>query len=419
MSMYVAYLAPEIPGASSTFVYNEIFELEKNNTYVEPFSIHTVEVRGDQEKVRRLAEKCQYLYDASAWKLFLSQVKVIYQSPISYLHAFCVCLNDAISCVKQPNVAFGLVYRFFISAYFVSLLKSTKVSHIHCHFSHIATDVGMYASIISGIPYSFTAHANDIFQRGYLLRKKGERASFVSTISKFNIEILKEAGIPADKLTLIRCGVDRNNFPPKIKSSHSYEVRRLGFLGRLVEKKGVDLLLDAMKILSEREINLKLEVMGDGPLQGALVDRVRQLGLENQVTFGGSMPHSEVANWYERIDYFIFPGKKDQFEDMDGIPVVLMEAMMRGVPVIATSISGIPELVQKNITGRLAEPDALSLADEIAAAVIECDDERKKRVERAISLVQSEFDVAENANLLLEKIVSIRETAKCQISLPN
>lgn len=415
----VAYLAPEIPGASSTFVYNEIFELEKINAFVAPFSVHPVEINSSQKNIKRLAANCEYLYSVSKSALIFSQFKAVSRFPIGYVRAFGTCIRDAIFSAKDPAISIGLFFRFLVASYFVTRLHDKRVSHIHCHFSHIATDIGMYASIITGIPFSFTAHANDIFQRGYLLREKGQRASFVATISEFNIDFLKKKGIPEEKLVLVRCGVDRSKFLPKLKNNLDSEIKKLGFLGRLVEKKGVDILLEAMKILAEKRIFLELEIMGDGPLREVLYSRVKELELEDRVIFGGSLPHSEVSLWYEKIDYFVFPGKKDQFEDMDGIPVVLMEAMMRGVPVIATSISGIPELVKKNITGRLAEPNAKSLAIEIEGALAESEKERKDRIGRAISLVKTEFDVSENAKLLLRKIASPEETARCQISLPN
>ncbi|MBB5211840.1 glycosyltransferase [Microbulbifer hydrolyticus] len=417
IALRIAYLAPEIPGASSTFVYNEIFELEKNNAHVEPFSVHSVESNNNREAVKKLADKCEYLYLASIVNLIAAQFKVITWFPLDYVKAFAICVRDAMTCFKSPNTALGIFYRFFVSAYFVTKLHDRKISHIHCHFSHIATDIAMYASIITGIPYSFTAHANDIFQRGYLLKQKGARASFVATISEFNIRFLREKGIPEEKLALVRCGVDRNKFPPRVKSDSGSEVKTLGFLGRLVEKKGVDVLLNALNILKKKGVNLKLEIMGDGPLEESLRMRTKELQLEDSVTFGGGLPHSEVSHWYEKIDYFVFPGKIDRFGDMDGIPVVLMEAMMRGVPVIATSISGIPELVKKNLTGRLAGPNAQSLAVEIEEAIAESAFERQERIAQAIDLVQSEFDVAENAKMLLRKIASVRETARCQISL--
>ncbi|WGL15253.1 glycosyltransferase [Microbulbifer bruguierae] len=401
LEIVIAYLAPEIPGASSTFVYNEILELEKLGIEIHPYSLHTVAKNSENKNIQKIANSCEYLYEKSLIAIAFGNIISIFQSPLRYFDAFGTCLLDTFRCFKQPRVAAGLLYRFFVGGSMAVSLRENGINHLHCHFSHIATDVGMYAALQTGIPFSFTAHANDIFERGYLLKEKGRRAKFIATISNYNISILSNVGIKREKLKLVRCGVDTEKFIPRKKTEPTAYMQTIGFLGRLVEKKGVDLLIFAMRKLINEGLKVRLEIMGSGPLENDLHALVVELELEEHVIFGGGLHHDQVAEWFETIDYFAFAGKKDKNGDMDGIPVVIMEAMMRGVPVIATSISGIPELVRKNETGRLAKPTSESLADEMMTLLTEPESERNRRVRRAIIVVSEEFNLAKNTKQLL------------------
>lgn len=414
----IAYLAPEIPGASSTFVYNEIIELEKLAIDVHPYSLHEVDIKVNDQKVKELAGRCEYLYRTPKSHLLKSHFNWLTTSPRLYLKALFSSVIDALRSIKQPQVAAGLLYRFFISAYLAQRLTKNRAQHLHCHFSHIAADVGMYAAMISGISYSFTAHANDIFQRAYLLREKGRRAKFVATISEHNICLLKKKGIPAEKLRLVRCGVDTEKFTPRVSKNKDSKEKTIGFLGRLVEKKGVDILIRAAPIIVQFEQNVRIEIMGEGPLEKELRALAVDLGVDRNITFGGALPHDQVSSWFERIDYFVFPGKIDSHGDMDGIPVVLMEAMMRGVPVIATAISGIPELVRNRHTGRLTNAVPEDLAREIKRALSETESEKAEMADRAIKHVEAEFNLADNAKLLADHMLLNANERSCQTSLP-
>ena len=413
----IAYLAPEIPGPSSTFVYNEIIEVEKLGLEVVPYSLHSIRLNSDNEKVRNIANKCSYLYTASLPEILKSNVQRLITSPFRYISTMAICLTDSAKCLRKPKVATGLIFRFFIASHLAAQPRFKEIKHLHCHFSHISTDVGMYAALLSKTPFSFTAHANDIFERGYLLKEKGQRAKFVATISKFNISVLQECGIQHDKLKLVRCGVDTEKFLPRIRKVSDDKLRIIGFLGRLVEKKGVDLLISAVGNLINQNLMVRLEIMGSGPLEDTLRAQVTDLGIDQHVYFGGALNHDQVSDWFERIDYFALPGKVDSQGDMDGIPVVLMEAMMRGVPVIATSVSGIPELVVNNETGRLANPNVDSLTRELISLCGEPEHTLMARANHAINLVREEFNLAKNVEKLAAHISSREADYQCQTHL--
>ncbi|MBN8429465.1 glycosyltransferase [Microbulbifer salipaludis] len=398
----IAYVAPEIPGPSSTFVYNEIIEVEKFGVQVFPFSLHSVDGVSTNKTVRYVAERCTYLYGIGLASLLTVNLLLFINRPVSYLSSMATCILDVAKCIARPRVALGLIYRFLVAGFLAREVSDKGLKHIHCHFSHIASDVGMYAAKICRIPFSFTAHANDIFERGYLLKEKSARAKFIATISIFNIKKLASLGINREKIKLVRCGVDSHTFSPRSRVRKERHEKIIGFLGRLVEKKGVDLLISAAEILIRQGHSVHLEVMGDGPLLSELQGIADSLSIADHITFGGPLSHTSVSSWFEKIDYFVFPGKIDSNGDMDGIPVVLMEAMMRGVPVIATNVSGIPELVRNGDTGRLVSPAAKDIAAAIDEAILDTDEQEAQKVTRAINLVQSEFNITENTRKLVE-----------------
>ncbi|UHQ54108.1 glycosyltransferase family 4 protein [Microbulbifer sp. YPW16] len=399
----LAYIAPEIPGFSSTFVYKEIYILEDLGLKVEPFSIHAPMATTGDSRQEALARRTTRVYGQGKAKLFRSHLHFCFRNPLRYWRLATTVVTDAISVLPDLKTAIGLCYRGVIAPCLARELSRRKVDHCHVHFAHVSTDVAMYSSLLSGIPFSVTAHANDLFQRGYLLPRKARRAAFISTISRFNIGWLQDKGIPADKLRLVRCGVDSREFSAR-QYRRQHEVFRFGFLARLVEKKGLNILLDACLLLKQRGIKFKLEVAGDGPLWDKLQSQVSTLGLQAEVSFLGAIANTEVRAWLEQIDCFVLPCCRDSAGDMDGIPVALMEAMLTGIPVISTSVSGIPELVIDGETGQVADPTPDSMAKCMHSLIGVEPEELVARVARAQKLVAGEFDIHRNTLHLLEEI---------------
>ena len=261
----------------------------------------------------------------------------------------------------------------------------------------------MYACALAAVPFSVMAHANDIFENGILLRKKCERSSSFLTISDYNLQYLERIGLSKDKLAVVRCGV---SFRPRSmeRSSDRLVHCKLGSLGRMVEKKGFDDLLRAVAWLKKAGHAVELGLAGDGPLLAELKALTVELGIADSVRFLGKMDHHQVATWLQTLDVFVLACKKDKRGDMDGIPVVLMEAMSQSVPVVSTKISGVPELVIHQQTGLLSAPgNHVDLAEQIAL-VISDGALRERLAKRALTHVMQEFGQATNIDRLLQHI---------------
>jgi colanic acid/amylovoran biosynthesis glycosyltransferase len=393
----LAYLAPEIPALSATFVYNEIFQLEQLGYAVVPFSVHRPGVSAADKKLADLEASVFYLYAQKKHVVLKDNVLFLLKHPLRYLITLKTLLSDMFKVGVLSRTAMGLAFRFFYSVILAKQLLKTGVQHIHVHFAHVPADIAMYAASLSGISFSVTAHANDLFERAWLLPEKVDRAKFFVTISEFNREFLRRQGCDVDQVAVVRCGADVEYFNCRKKPGMS-DVPKIGFIGRLVEKKGADDLLLAANELKKMGMNFKLAIAGSGPLEGHLIELARKLGLsDGYVSFVGPIAHSAIPEFLSELDVFVLPCKQDRAGDMDGIPVVLMEAMLSGVSVISTRLSGIPELVVDRETGLLVEPgNKIQLANAIQA-LIEDEALTKQLNMNAVSKVKKEFNLRENA----------------------
>jgi len=300
------------------------------------------------------------------------------------------------------RTAFGLGYRFLFSASLAVKLIKEECDHLHVHFAHIPTDIAMYASSLSSIPFSVTAHANDIFERGWLLKEKVDRSSFFATISEFNKKHLAEIGVNTQKLEIIRCGVDPSQFSPK-EVVASNQVIKIGVIGRLVEKKGIDILIEAVTVLKAQGKRIELHIAGSGPLEKSLKSLVSRNNLDKkEVVFLGAIPHADVAAFIKSLDMFVLPCRQGENGDIDGIPVVLMEAMLSGVPVITSNLSGIPELVIDQITGLLLEENDIEALVVAIKKMIVNDELRVEISSNAIDKVKKDFSLQINTGKLNE-----------------
>lgn len=398
--MKIAYLAPEIPALSATFVYNEILTLEAMGAEVVPFSVHQPSGDINEPAVQKLQQNVFCLYQQSLLSVCSDVVALLFRYPGNAFKALMLLFSDMWTLGVFSRTSWGLAYRFLYAAGLAKHLIKNKCSHIHVHFAHVPTDIAMYAAVFSNGSFSVTAHANDLFERGWLLPEKVSRSAFFATISEFNKRFLIELGAEADKIKIIRCGVDADKFSQRIDFVPNSTIK-LGVVGRLVEKKGIDTLINAMSLLKKQGVSVELYIAGSGPLEDELKQYVKQMNLSNDdVVFMGVIAHKDVAEFITSLDIFVLPCQQDSQGDMDGIPVVLMEAMLSCVPVISTELSGIPELIVNDETGLLVQPKD---SQGLAAAIIKMNKQdalREKMGSQAILKVKSEFSLAGNVKKL-------------------
>ncbi len=361
----IAYLAPEIPSLSATFVYEEILALQKYDIQIVPISIHQKKILDLTPKLENLKNKTFFLYQRNWISVLQDNLYNLWQRPQLYLSIFNRVIQDMLSLGLINLEAAKLLYHFWQGNVIARIIKQNHCEHLHIHFASVPTQVGMYGAMLAEIPFSFTSHANDLFERGSLLSHKLERCQFAVTISDYNRDFLAPYTDQLGKIRIIHCGIDLDKFPFQEKQNFP-ELITIKSLGRFVEKKGFDTLILAAAELREQRLNFQIEIGGDGPERDKLISLVAEKELEACISFVGALAHHEVLPWLLQADLFVLACKIDQQGDRDGIPVVLMEAMATGVPVVSTQLSGIPELIEDGVSGFLAVPnDPSSLAAKI------------------------------------------------------
>lgn len=398
--MRIAYLSPAMPALSETFVYEELLALERTGVVVEPFSVRQPAKPVPAQQA--LAQRVTHLYAGGPLRGMLRGLLHMPWLSAGWRKAAGWLLADMLHCGLWRLKAWKLAYQFLAASTLARHLRQRGCTHLHVHFAHVPAQIAMYASAMAGVPFTVMAHANDIFEEGLLLPQKAARAKRMLTISDYNRRYLLSLGIPAEQLAVVRCGVSFAAREP-VEQPHSGPYK-LASLGRMVEKKGFDVLIHAVALLRQQGHDVRLSLAGDGLLLVDMQALVQRLQLQDSVVFVGSLPHHAVADWMRQHHAFVLACKQDSHGDMDGIPVVLMEAMSQGLPVVSTRLSGIPELVIHGQTGLLAEPgDPASLAQQIAR-LLAADQVVLQLVERAQEHVEREFGQACNIDRLIQHI---------------
>ncbi|MGR3377600.1 glycosyltransferase family 4 protein [Salipiger abyssi] len=392
----LAYLTGEYPRASDTFIQREVAALRALGHEVLTCSIRTTgaEHLVGPEQREEHASTFKVLDAAkNPFRLIKAHLRWMLR-PGRYLSALKLTWRTAPKGVKGR--LFNLIY-FAEAGVLADRLKAQGVQHLHNHIAKASCTVAMLASELSGIPYSFTIHGPDIFfePNHWRIDEKTARASFVACISDYcRSQLMCFAATEHwDKLHIVHCGI-----APERYSASPHKGQTLLFVGRLAGVKGVPVLLDAMAALKDRYPYLRLALIGDGPERAALEERAKGLG--ETVVFLGYQSQAEVAKALAETDLFVLPSFAE------GVPVVLMEAMAAGVPVIATQIAGIPELVTQWESGVLVPPgDAGALTEAIDQLLTSAD---QRRVMGAVgrATVEAEFNIHTEAARLSSLFVA-------------
>lgn len=336
MTFPIAYIAGQFPLRSETFVYREVRALRARGWPVHTFGLHAPAEETPADLVD-LRDTTGIAYAGSAAARVAMHPGVAAGASIDALKESGPS-RERMKLIPQAAAGAALAKRF----------RALGVRHLHAHFAHAPASVAMYAASAAGTSFSFTGHANDLFQRRQALKLKLSRAAFVGCISEWHRELYRSI-LPRDDdaYPIIRCGVDTDSLSP---TPHT-RGRRVLTVCRLVEKKGVDTLIRAAALLAKRGATIELVVAGEGPLRPALELLAAELNVA--VTFLGSLDAAGVRAELGRADAFALACRVDSNGDRDGIPVVLMEAMACGLPCVSGDLPAIRELVLDRRTGLL------------------------------------------------------------------
>jgi glycosyltransferase involved in cell wall biosynthesis len=401
----LGYVTSRFPKLTETFVLFEILGLERSGAEVKFFPLLRERAEVVHPEAREVVDRARFLPFVS-WPILLSQLHFLRRRPRAYVGALAALVKGTWGSL---NFFVGGIGIFPKVAHAARAMEEEGVEHVHCHFSSHPALAGFVIQRLTGIPYSFTAQGSDLHVDRHMLREKVAEADFVVTISTYNRDlILRECGERwSDKLVVIHSGIETGFFEPTdARRPHG----RLNVLcvGTLHEVKGQAYLIDACRVLSESGVDFTCRFVGEGKDRPALERRIAVAGLEDRVQLLGPRTRAEVLELLRAADVLVAPSVPTKQGKREGIPIVLMEALATGVPVVASDISGIPELVEDDSTGLLVPPRD---SEAIARALLRLhdDEELGPRLGRAgREKVEREFDAYENAARLASEIATRR-----------
>lgn len=397
----VGYVVKRYPRFSETFIVNEILANEESGLDMVIFSLLPTSDTHFQDIIGRVKTPVVYIKSEN--------IKGIdFWEAIEKCRKFIPSISNKLEKIKEED--YKDVYQSLVLS---NLLYENKINHIHAHFATAATTVTRLASLLSGIPYTFTAHARDIYHNDVIhseLEKKIHDATKVITIGEYNLNHLNNM-YPQykDKINLVYNGLDLTRLP--FFNNVQKNKNEIISVGRLIEKKGFNVLIDACHILNSRKISFNCKIIGTGYLEEKLKSQIIELKLKENVQLLGALPRSEMFESIQQAHVFVAPSILGSDGDRDGLPTTLLEAMAMGTPCIATNVTGIPEAIDDGITGILIpQNDPALLAN--ALEKLFADNKISKSIsDKGKELVKNKFDIKKNSlqlrkiffNILVEK----------------
>lgn len=397
----IGYVVKRYPRYSETFIVNEIISHEKAGLNIVIFSLLPTVDTHFQDIIGHVKSPLVYLRSDQIkgfdlWTALLNARKFI---PDIFSKLELVIGEEGKDDIQ--NIYQGLQLATLVCRY--------GIDHLHAHFGTSATTVARIASIFSGVTYTFTAHARDIYHNDVDNNKLKEKiidSSQVITIGNYNLKYLHRL-YPEQrhKITLIYNGLNLECFPNSNNQDIKIENKIIS-VGRLIEKKGFHILIDACSILEKKKIPFQCQIIGTGTLKDQLQSQINNHGLKEKILLTGALPRNKMFELIQESTVFVAPSVLGSDGDRDGLPTTLLEAMALGTPCISTKVTGIPEIVQDKVTGILVEEkDPVSLADAIERILVD-PALRMKFSKKARSLIQLNFDLSKNSEQIRQVFYS-------------
>jgi glycosyltransferase involved in cell wall biosynthesis len=397
--MTIAYIIGTYPSLTTTFIDREISELRRRRIRVDICSLRrpTGRLSTDQEQ---LAEDVRYLLPVSLWSLLVSHVHMLATRPVTFLRTLGHLL-------RQPHGSsrrrLKTVLHFGEGVHAAYGLRSGGYQHLHAHFVDRAAVVALVAGRLLRIPYSATAHANDIYVDPVLLPTKIAQARFVATCTRANAAHLGSL-VPSgsrSRIIPVYHGLDLPRYQPESRPDTDAPPLILA-VGQLKEKKGLAFLVEACAALRERGYEFTCEIVGEGPLRSSLEELIDHRSLRGIVTLSGALGHDEVIERYRQASAFALPCVTSPDGDRDGIPNVVLEAMAMRLPVVSTRHSGLPEVVIDGWNGLLVPPQNVGALADALSRLLDERTIRESMGRHGREFVAARFDVANNVTALIE-----------------
>lgn len=402
----VAYTVQKFPSLTITFIYREVSALRARGVEVAVFS--TWKPRRDElsQEAVELMDDTFYIFPLRVPRFLWAHVYYLFTRPLKYIGTLLYLLRRS-----GPGVEyrFRFLCHFAEAVYLAKEMEKRKVRHIHAAFASNPANLALIVSWLTGISFSFAAHAYGIFVEQALQSEKLASARFVIASTKYNRDYLtaRFPDIAADKVKVIYHGVSLEDFRPEDSQEEGWPPVILA-IAQFREKKGLPFLVEACRVLRNEAQEFECCIVGDGPQRDYLEALIEKYDLENTVRLAGIVFQEKLKDCYRRADILTLPSIVASDGDRDGIPVTLIEGMAMGCPVVSTWVSGIPELVEDGRTGLLVPPgDATALARALRT-LLQDEDLRRQMGRAGRNRVIRQFDIQDSvariADLFVEEL---------------
>jgi colanic acid/amylovoran biosynthesis glycosyltransferase len=357
----IAYIMSFFPKLTETFILFEILDMEEFGVTVEIYPLRRGRESVTHAEVDELMARAHY-HPFLSLPILRSQWYYLRRCPKAYFTVLAEVLKGTFGSIK---FFIGALSFFPKSVHFAHEMAELEIDHIHAHFASHATVAALIINRLTGIPFSFTAHGSDIHVDQRMLKEKIEASAFAITVSDYNKEFIVDACGPhiRDKIQVVHGGIDTSAFSPRIGSNPDGKFQIL-CIARFEEVKGHVVLIEACRLLQERSVDFECHLIGDGHLRPKTERLIEDGGLNGKVILWGKLNRPEVIERLGKATVVVLATVLSSNGKREGIPTVLMEGMACGLPVVSSSISGIPELVEHDYSGLLLPPgDAVALAN--------------------------------------------------------
>jgi glycosyltransferase involved in cell wall biosynthesis len=405
----VCYVLKRFPRLSETFILNEIRALERFGVELTIVSLLPREPGVQHTSVSEVRAAVRYL-PSTSWELLRTAARPHLALMVAEPRRYLATLARAIWLGIRYAHPVGALKNFARGVMVAAHCRDEHVTHVHAHFANTPTRVAFFVSTLTGIPFSFTAHAKDLYlstQDALIDRLTG--AQFAVTCTRYNADHLKRL-VPSalwPKIHVVYHGTDLSAFArrpgdlvPNLSVARVDDPPVILSVGRLVPKKGMPTLVAACAWLRDQGLAFRCEIIGSGPLRAELERQIAALSLSDIVRLRGAMTHEAVIQHYNRATLFALAPEIAADGDRDGIPNVLVEAMAAGVPVVSTFISGIPELIESGRTGLLVEPYRPAALGGALAHLLRNEPLRRRLSTAARDLVTRRFECWQSAETI-------------------
>ena len=362
MAYKIAYIMSRFPHLPETFILREMNELVRQGWDIALYPLIQQKQPVIHHEAKPWLSRIRPLPFLS-WHTFIANIRTFFSQPINYATVWLRTIKES---RQNPYMLVRSVAILPKAVYAAHKMQQEGINHIHAHYSTHPAFATWVIHQLTGISYSVTVHAHDIFVRRTMLKSKLESASFVAAISEFNRNYLAEkvGERISGKTHIVHCGIEPKIYKPTPLPRKTGGLLEIIHIGSLQPYKGQRYLIEACQHLRENNIPFRCQIIGGGEEKESLTKLINTLGLEFEIILLGNKTQQEVAHLLSTAHCYVQPSIITSAGKMEGIPVALMEAMACQLPVVATSLSGVPELVRPGETGYLVPPeDARAIAD--------------------------------------------------------